>query len=275
MKIGLIAGGGKFPIIFAKAARAKGFSIYAVAHQNETDPLLEEHVDEIRWIYLGQIKKLINFFKSNQVTEAVMMGTIAKAKLFKDLRPDTKAISLIAGMRHTLDDGILRSLAGMLEKEGITIRSSTFLLPNLLAEKGCWTKRKPSRAEKRDITLGWEIAKGIGRLDIGQCVVVEGGSILAVEAIDGTDATIMRGGKLGSGKSAVVKVCKPDQDLRFDIPAIGLETIKTMHLAGANMLVIEAGKAVVFEKEEMIVLADKWKMSIIAMEKPEDITDSW
>ncbi|MFO7559643.1 MAG: UDP-2,3-diacylglucosamine diphosphatase LpxI [Desulfobacterales bacterium] len=275
MKIGLIAGGGQFPIIFAKAARAKGFSIYAVAHQNETDSLLEEYVDEVRWIYLGQIKKLIKFFKSNQVTEAVMMGTIAKARLFKELRPDTKAISLIAGMRHTLDDGILRSLAGMLEKEGIVVRSSTFLLPNLLAEKGCWTKRKPSRTEKRDITLGWEIAKEVGRLDIGQCVVVGGGSILAVEAIDGTDATIMRGGKLGSGNATVVKVCKPDQDLRFDIPAIGLETIKTMHAADVKMLAIEAGKAVVFEKEKMIALADKWKMSIIAMEKSEDITDSY
>ncbi len=273
MKIGLIAGGGQFPIIFAKAARAKGLSIYAVAHQNETDSLLEEHVDEVRWIYLGQIKKLIKFFKSNHVTEAVMMGTIAKAKLFKDLRPDTKAISLIAGMRHTLDDGILRSLAGLLEKEGITIRPSTFLLPNLLAEKGCWTRRKSSRSERGDIALGWEIAKGIGRLDIGQCVVAGSGSILAVEAIDGTDATIMRGGKLGSGNTVVVKVCKPNQDLRFDIPAIGLETIKTMHAAGVNVLVIEAGKAVVFEKEEMIAIADKWKMSIIAIEKPEDIND--
>jgi DUF1009 family protein len=273
MKIGLIAGGGQFPIIFAKAARAKGFSIFAVAHQNETDSLLEEYVDKVRWIYLGQINKLIKFFKSNLVTEAVMMGTIAKAKLFKDLRPDIKAISLIAGMRDTLDDGILRSLAELLEKEGIIIRSSTFLLPDLLAEKGCWTKRKPSRSEKVDIAFGWEIAKGIGKMDIGQCVVVGGGSILAVEAIDGTDATILRGGKLGKGNASVVKVCKPDQDLRFDIPAIGLETIKIMHTAGANALAIEAGRAVVFEKEEMIALADKWKISIIAIEKPEDIND--
>jgi hypothetical protein len=271
MKIGLIAGGGQFPIIFAKAARAKGFSIHAVAHRNETDSLLEEHVDAIRWIYIGQINKLIKFFRSNQVTEAVMMGTIAKAKLFRDLRPDIKAISLIAGMHHTMDDGILRALAGVLEKEGIQVRPSTFLLPNLLAEKGCWTRRKPSRAEKGDIILGWKIAKEVGRLDIGQCVVVEGGSVLADEAIDGTDATIMRGGKLGNGNASVVKVCKPDQDLRFDIPAIGLETIKTMHEAGASVLVIEAGKAVVFEKEEMIALADKRKISIFAMEKPEDI----
>jgi DUF1009 family protein len=273
MKIGLIAGGGQFPLIFARAAREKGMKVYAIAHKTETEPLLEEQVDVIRWIYLGQIKKVISFFKSNQVTQAVMMGTIAKARLFKDLRPDTKAISLIANMRHTLDDGILRSIAALLEKEGITIRSSTFLLPDLLAEQGCWTKRNPTKAEIGDITLGWEIAKEIGRLDIGQCVVVANGSVLAVEAIDGTDATISRGGQLGNQSAVVVKVCKPNQDLRFDIPAIGLETIRTMKDAGVKVLVIEAGKAVVFEREAMIQLADKYKISIVAMANLKDNSD--
>ncbi|MFH2065880.1 MAG: UDP-2,3-diacylglucosamine diphosphatase LpxI [Pseudomonadota bacterium] len=271
MKIGLIAGGGQFPIIFAQAARKKGMSVYAIAHQTETEPSLEEQVDAIQWIYLGQIKKILRFFKSNQVTQAVMMGTIAKARLFKDLRPDTKAISLIAGMRHTLDDGILRSLAMYLETEGVTIMPSTFLVPELLADKGCWTKRKPSRSEIGDITLGWEIAKEIGRLDVGQCVVVANGSVLAVEAIDGTDATISRGGRLGNRNAVVVKVCKPNQDLRFDIPAIGMETIRIMQESGVHVLAIEAGKAVVFEKEAMIQMADKNKISIVALESPDDI----
>jgi len=271
MKIGLIAGGGQFPIIFAKAAREKGMLVYAIAHQTETEPLLEEQVDAIQWIYLGQIKKIIHFFKSNQVTQAVMMGTIAKTRLFKDLRPDTKALSLIAGMRHTLDDGILRSLAKFLEEQGITIQPSTFLVPELLADKGCWTKRKPSGSEISDITLGWEIAKEIGRLDVGQCVVVAKGSVLAVEAIDGTDATISRGGQLGNQNAVVVKVCKPNQDLRFDIPAIGLETIRIMNQSGVKVLAIEAGKAVVFEKEAMIQLADSHKISIVALESPDDI----
>lgn len=271
MKIGLIAGGGQFPLIFARAARKKGMEVYAIAHQTETEPLLEEDVDVIQWIYLGQLKKIIKFFKSNQVNQAVMMGTIAKARLFKDLRPDTKAISLIAGMRHTLDDGILRSLAGVLEKEGITIRPSTFLLPDLLAEKGCWTKHKPSASEIKDITLGWEIAKEVGRLDVGQCVVVASGSVLAVEAIDGTDATIARGGQLGNQNAVVVKVCKPNQDLRFDIPAIGIETIRTMSESGVKVLAIEAGKAVVFERDAMVQLANKCKISIVALDSPEDL----
>lgn len=267
MRIGLIAGGGQFPIIFSKAAKSKGFAIYAVAYNNETDPGLKNHVDTIEWIHLGQINRIIKFFKKNAVSQAVMMGAITKTRMFSDVRPDAKAISLIASMRHTHDDGLLRVFARVLEKEGIKIEASTFLLPDLLAQKGCWTKRKPTRSEKNDIELGWRVAKEIGRLDIGQCVVVGGGSVLAVEAIDGTDATIMRGGRLGKGTAVVVKVCKPDQDIRFDIPAIGVQTIKTMYEAEAEVLVVEAGKAVVFDREEMIHMADEYGIAVIAMEK--------
>ena len=267
MRIGLIAGGGQFPIIFSKAAKSKGFVIYAVAYHNETDPGLKYHVDTIEWIHLGQIKRIIKFFKKNQVSQAVMMGAITKTKMFSDVRPDIKAISLIAGMRHTHDDGLLRGFVTLLEKEGIEIKSSTFLLPDLLAKQGCWTKRKPTRSEESDIELGWKVAKEIGRLDIGQCVVVGGGSVLAVEAIDGTDATIMRGGRLGKGTAVVVKVCKPGQDIRFDIPAIGVKTIKTMVEAGAGVLVVEAGKAVVFDRKEMIDMADKYNIAVVAMEE--------
>jgi DUF1009 family protein len=161
----------------------------------------------------------------------------------------------------------LRGFVKVLEKEGIQIKPSTFLIPELLAETGCWTKRKPSRSDKNDIELGWKLAKEIGRLDIGQCIVVGGGSVLAVEAIDGTDATIKRGGRLGKGAAVVVKVCKPHQDTRFDIPAVGAQTIRTMHEAGARVLGIEAGKAVVFDKKEMIDLADEVGITIVALEK--------
>jgi DUF1009 family protein len=140
-------------------------------------------------------------------------------------------------------------------------------LPDLLARKGCWTERKPTRSEKTDIELGWKLAKEIGRLDIGQCVVVGGGSVLAIEAIDGTDSTIIRGGKLGKGAAVVVKVCKPNQDMRFDIPAVGAQTIKSMHEAGAKVLVVEAGKAIVFDREEMIDLADKLGIAVVGMAK--------
>lgn len=267
MRIGLIAGSGKFPIIFSKAAKSKGYVVCAIAHNNETKPVLKDYVDTIEWIHLGQIKRIIKFFKKNAISQAVMVGAITKTRMFSDVRPDTKAISLVAGIRHTHDDGLLRGFVKVLEKEGIQIQASTFLLPDLLAQKGCWTKRKPYPSEETDIEIGWRLAKEIGRLDIGQCVVVGGGSVLAVEAIDGTDATIIRGGKLGKGTAVVVKVCKPNQDLRFDMPAIGAGTIKTMHEAEARVLVVEAGKAVVFDRQEMIEMADEFGISIIAMDK--------
>lgn len=271
MRIGLIAGSGQFPIIFSKAAKSKGFAVYAVAYLNETDPALEEYVEAIEWMHIGQLKRLIMFFKKNNIGKAVMMGAIKKTKMFSDVRPDIKAITLIAKMRHTHDNGILSGFAEVLEKEGIKILASTFLLPDLLAQKGCWTKRKPARSEKADIRLGWKLAKEIGRLDIGQCVVVGGGSVLAVEAIDGTDATIKRGGKLARGIAVVVKVCKPNQDIRFDVPAVGVQTIKTMHEAGAGALTIEAGKAIVFDRQEMIKLANKHGISIVALDDADGV----
>jgi len=269
MKIGLIAGGGQFPILFSKQAAAKGFAVYAIALANETDPGLSDMVEDMEWIALGQVKKIIRFFKKHQIVDAVMLGTVKKTRIFSDIKPDMKALTMIAGMRHTHDDGMLRAFARGLEKEGIFIRSSTFLLPDLLAPPGCWTNRKPSQSEKADMDLGWHLAKEIGRLDIGQCVVVGGGSVLAVEAIDGTDATIKRGAALGSGTAVVVKVCKPNQDMRFDIPATGVATINTMKDAGARLLVVEAGKTVVFDRDEMISLANQYGICIVGVEDAE------
>jgi DUF1009 family protein len=266
-KIGLIAGSGQFPLLFSEAAKKEGYAVYVVAHLKETDPAIEQNATAVEWVHLGQIKRLIRFFKGNQIDEAVMLGAIKKTRMFRDVRPDTKALALMAGMRHTHDDGLLRAFAGALEKEGITIRPSTMLLPEILARPGCWTRRKPSDEEMTDVTLGLKIAREIGKLDIGQCVVVGGGSVLAVEAIDGTDATILRGGKLGHGKAVVVKVCKPTQDIRFDVPAIGAQTIETMHRANAKVLAVEAGGAVVFDREEMIALADRHDMAIMAVDQ--------
>ncbi|MGD2270393.1 MAG: UDP-2,3-diacylglucosamine diphosphatase LpxI [Desulfobacterales bacterium] len=267
MKIGLIAGSGQFPILFSKKAKSKGFDIYAIAFHNETDPNLKGQVDAIQWLHLGQLKRLIKFFHRHEVKQAVMMGAVRKTRMFKDVRPDLKAMAAVFGLENTHDDGILRSFARILEDEGIQVKASTFLLPELLAAEGCWTHRKPSRAETADIELGWKLAKAIGRLDIGQCIVVGGGSVLAVEAIDGTDATIRRGGRLGNGTAVVVKVCKPDQDKRFDVPAVGSQTIATMHESNARALAIEAGRAVVFDRQEMIALADSHDISIVALSK--------
>jgi len=265
-RIGLIAGSGQFPIIFSKIAQASGYDVYAVAHHKETAPDLAAHVKAIRWVHLGQLKRMLRFFKDHDISEAVMMGAINKTRMFTDVRPDSKALSLVFQMHHTHDDGLLRAFAGLLEKEGVRILAATGLLPEMLARPGCWTRRKPNRGEMADVKLGWQLAKEIGRLDIGQCIVVGGGTVLAVEAIDGTDATIKRGAGLGRGNAVVVKVCKPNQDQRFDIPAIGTGTIETMHKFGARVLAVEAGKAVVFDRSEMISMADECAIAIVALE---------
>jgi len=194
-----------------------------------------------------------------------MAGAIKKTKMFTDVKPDIKALSMMIGMRHTHDDAILRAFAGILEKEGITIMPSTFLLPELLAKEGYWTKKRLTKDQKKDVEFGWEIAKKIGELDIGQCVVIGGGSVLAIEAMEGTDATIKRGGELGKGNAVVVKLCKPNQDTRFDIPAVGVNTIITMISNEVKVLAIEADRTIAFDKEEMINIADNAGICIIAL----------
>lgn len=269
--IGLIAGGGQFPLIFARRAAARGYRVVAAAYHGETDAALTDDVAAIEWFYLGQLGRLIRFFKTHGVGEAVMMGRITKTRMFTDVRPDAKAIGLLVRLRHTHDDGLLRTFAGALEAEGIQVRAATFLLPEMLAPAGCWTRRRPGRSEMADLRLGWDIAREIGRLDIGQCVVVGGGSVLAVEAIDGTDATLRRGGALGKGEAVAVKVCKPNQDLRFDMPAVGVDTVACMHAAGIRALAVEAGRAVVFDRAEMIALADRHGIAILGWPEEERV----
>lgn len=264
MNIGIIAGGGQFPILFAKKAKIKGYNTHAIGFHSDTDKSLSSHVDEFQLIYIGQLNKLIKFFNKHNVSQVVMLGSINKVNVFKDIRPDLKALSLIAKKIRTHDDSALTTFADFLSKEGIEVLPSTFLLPELLSPKGCWTQKKPDKGQLNDIKLGWEIAGEIGRLDIGQSVIISDGSVIAVEAIDGTDETIKRGGKLsGSGKCVLVKRSKPNQDLRFDLPSTGSTTIEMMHQSGVNVLAIEAGNSLSFDREEMIALADKYKISIV------------
>lgn len=268
--IGLIAGGGQFPLLFTQKARANGYQVIGVGFRSETDPKLAQLTHRFEWLYLGQLGKLIRYFKSHGVTRALLMGSISKANIFKDIRPDLKALAFIAKTAGTHDDNILSSFADLLEKHGITLVPSTFLLPELVSPKGCWTKRKPDKAEKKDIQQGWKLAKAVGRLDIGQCLVISNGTVLAVEAIDGTDATIERGGRLSRGNGAtVVKLSKPNQDLRFDLPSSGCTTIETMHRSGVDVLVLEAGKSLSFDREKMIALADQYNICITAVTEDE------
>ena len=262
-RIGLIAGSGQFPLLLAKAAAKRGLDVFTVAYINEADPALAHLSQKIQWLHLGQIKRLIKFFRQHQINRAVMLGAVRKTRLFTDVKPDMKAIAMIAGMQHTHDDAIMRAFADTLEKEQIRIEPSTQLLPELLATEGVWTRRKPSRAEKQDIAMGFQIARKIGSLDIGQSVVVGGGSTLAVEAMEGTDATIERGGRLGNGEAILVKVCKPNQDFRFDVPSVGAQTIETMIRCNVRALAIEAQRTVVFDRSEMIRMADENNIAII------------
>ncbi|MCG8564463.1 MAG: UDP-2,3-diacylglucosamine diphosphatase LpxI [Desulfobacterales bacterium] len=266
MNIGLIAGGGQFPRLFAQRAKAEGYKVIAAGFKSDTDPDLVNDVAEFKWLYLGQLNKLLKYFKKHGVTQAVMLGSIEKVSIFKDIRPDLKALAFIAKTRKTHDDNVLSSFAELMKEEGIEIMSSTFLLPELLSPQGCWTRRKPDEAELKDIQQGWRLAKAIGDLDIGQCIVIGNGSVLAVEAIDGTDATIARGGDLSKGDGAVVvKLSKPNQDLRFDVPASGRDTIQTMVDHQCTVLALESGKSLSFDREEMIRLADEHKISIVAL----------
>ena len=263
--IGLIAGNGRFPIIFAENARQLGYTVSAVAHIGETEPELEKHVEKIHWIKIGQLNKLIQAFKSDGVRHAVMLGGIKKTHVFTTVRPDLRVLAMAGRLRLWKDDAILREFAAELEQEGIQICESTFGLSGILVEEGPLTKRRPTKKEWADVRYGWEIAETIGRLDIGQCVVVKDRVIVAVEAVEGTDKAIRRGGELAGNGTVVVKRCKPQQDLRFDLPAVGPRTIETMKAVLASVLAIEAGKSVLLDRQEMIRQADRAGIAVVGI----------
>lgn len=264
--LGLIAGGGAFPLKVAQAAKARGHRVAAVAHEGETDPSLANLTDSIAWIRLGQLGRLIKSLKKAGVSRAVMAGTITKKRMFQDIRPDVRAISLAARLAVFHDDDILRAVTAELSREGIEIVSPTVYLPELLAPPGILSRRRPSKAEREDIAFGWRIAKELGRLDIGQCVVVRNKTVLAVEAIEGTNEAVRRGGRLAAEKAVVVKVCKPTQDTRFDLPSVGLNTVKVMEEVKASVLAVEAGKTLIFDRMEMTAEADRLGMVIASLE---------
>lgn len=268
--LGIIAGSGTFPLLVARSARKAGLRVVAIAHEGETDPALEQETDTIVWIRLGQLGQLIRNLKKHGVRYAVMAGAIKKKRMFENVLPDLKGLSLMSRLVIFHDDDILRAVARELAKEGIEIVSSTTHVPELMAPAGILTRRKPSKTEKADMAFGWRIAKELGRLDIGQCVVVRRKTVLALEAIEGTDETILRGGRIGREKTVVVKVSKPNQDLRFDVPSVGVGTVKMMSEVKASVLVVEAEKTLLFDRKEMIHLADEKGIAIVSLEEKEE-----
>jgi len=241
----------------ARAARDRGFVVVAVAHRGETDPALAGLVDRIHWIYVGQLGKIIRIFKSAGVTRTLMAGGINRGRLFKHFRPDLKALNLIRRVGAGQDDRLLRAVAAELEAEGIAVAPATLFLEELLAPPGLLGRHRPTPEQLQDIEFGFQIAKEIGRLDIGQCVVVHRQVVVALEAVEGTDETIRRGGRLAGPGAVVVKVCKPGQDLRFDLPAVGADTISVMQEVKAAVLAVEAGKTLIFDRAEMLSQADR------------------
>lgn len=266
-KIGIIAGGGQFPYLFADAAKKAGRQVVIIGHKGETHPELEKIADSFCWIKLGQLGKILKFFKNEDVHEAVFLGTITKTRIFRDAIPDFKALTLWNKIDIKQDDAILRAIAGELEKQNIKVLESTLYLKDLLFPAGVLTKKKPSTEQQRDIEFGWNMAREMGKLDIGQCVIVRNQTVLAVEAIEGTDAAIKRGGALGKEKAVVVKVKKPNQDFRFDLPATGVRTIETMHEVRARVLAVEAGQSLLFDKEAVIEQANRAGIVVVGVEE--------
>jgi hypothetical protein len=273
--IGLVAGGGQFPLLFARAADKRGRKVIAIAHLNETSRELEDEAEKTCWVKLGQLGKILKFFKNNGVKEVVFAGTITKTRMFKDVFPDIKGLTLWNKIDIRQDDAILRAVASAFEKEGIQVLASTIYLGYLFFPQGVLSRKKPNSKEIEDIRFGWKIARGIGGLDIGQCVVVKDRSVLAVEAIEGTDAAILRGGGLANGGAVVIKLRKPGQDFRFDLPATGTKTIETIVRSGCTVLAVEAGQSLLFDREEMISAADKAGIVVVGVREEQDKSLNW
>lgn len=263
--IGLIAGDGQFPILFAEGVKKDGLRVVAVGLKDITNPILNDYVDKLHWIRVGQLGGLIKALKSEKIKKVVMAGKVPKTLMFTKIRPDIRAVSLYIKLKDRKDDSILLGIVSELEKEGIMVEEPTKYLSYLLADKGIITKKRPTKNEMKDIEFGFAIAKEMGRLDIGQTVVVKDRAVLAVEAIEGTDEAIKRGGELGRNGVVVIKAAKPKQDMRFDAPVVGLNTIKTLKEVKAKALAVEAGKTILIEKEEMLKMANSEGLSIIGI----------
>jgi len=264
--LGLIAGDGRLPAEIARAARDRGSRVLAVAFRGLSDPNLASQVDALHWLHLGEVEKLLAIFAEADVRDLVMAGKVSKEHLYRDravLRPDRRALEILAALPDQGDDAVLGALATALEAEGLALHSQAELAPGLVAGPGVLGACSPSASQRADISFGWPIAKAIGALHIGQTVVVEQGSVLAVEALEGTDAAIRRGGRLGTGGACVVKVARPGQDLRFDLPAIGLGTLAAMVEAKVSALAFEAGSSLILDREELVRRADEQQIALV------------
>ncbi|MGH7936458.1 MAG: LpxI family protein [Chthoniobacterales bacterium] len=261
--LGIIAGSGVYPLVLADAARVAGVKkIVVVAFTNETSPDINNRADEIEWLRVGQLGRLLTFFKSAELRHAIMAGQIAPGNLF-NLRPDLKAMFLLARLKERNAASIFGAVADQLAEIGVELLPATTFLEHLLAPNEHIAGPKLKEREAADVDFGFGIAKQLSALDVGQTVVVKNGTVLAVEAFEGTNEAIRRGGSLGRKNAIVVKVTKPDQDMRFDVPVIGLETLRVAAEAKVRAIAVEAGRTLLLEKAALIDLAERSKISLV------------
>lgn len=264
-KIGLVAGSGQFPHLFVKGAKGAGYKVVVIGIKGHTDTSLVKETDNFHWIKLGEFTRLLNIFRKEEIREAVMAGKIPQKVVLRDLSLDPLAFRLYRTLKDKQPGAILGAIVEEMEKRGIRLLDSVTFLSSFLPDKGVLTMRAPTRDENMDIEYGTKIAREIARLDVGQTVVVKDKAVLAVEAIEGTDEAIRRAGRFSSKGLVVVKVARPNQDMRFDIPVIGPDTVKTMKEIGATTLAIESKKTLLLDREEIIRLADSSSISIVAI----------
>lgn len=263
MKFGLIAGNGNFPFLVVEGARKAGASLAVVAIREETDRAIEQVAEKVIWVGIGQLGKMISFFKKEGVDKAMMAGQVKHVQIFSGAFPDWRMAKMLYNLPRRNTDALIGGIADELGKDGIELIDSTFFMQDHLAAEGVLSRRKPSETERANIVYGLHIAGEIARLDLGQTIVVRASACVAIEAMEGTDACIRRAGELARGKLTVVKVAKPNQDMRFDVPVVGVPTVQTMIAAGATCLSITPGKTLVFEREKMLKLADDNKICIV------------
>ena len=262
--LAIIAGNGVYPRLLANAARKAGVKkIVAAAFTDETDQVLQQHVDVLEWMRVGQLGRLLKFFRGQAVHHAIMAGQIAPRNLF-DLRPDLKAVMLIGKLKQRNAESIFAAVGDELAKINVDLLPATTFLEDSLAQPGSIAGPQLSPRQELDVDLGWNVAKEIARLDIGQTIVVKNGTIVAVEALEGTNEAIKRGGTLARENAVMVKVSKPNQDMRFDVPVIGVETIRIAAKAGVRVIAVEAGKTLLLERDAVIELAAQSKISLVA-----------
>jgi len=275
---GLIAGNGRFPFLVLEGARSQGIEMAVIALKEEASPELEKIAKRLHWVSLGELSKTIELLQQEGVTQAVMAGQVKHNKIFSAIRPDWKLAKLLFSLPRKNTDALIGAVARVLEGEGIRLVDSTIFLKPLVPEPGLLTRRAPSPHEAEDIAYGIGVARQIARMDIGQTVVISDRACVAVEAMEGTDETIARAARITGGKPlVVVKVSKPGQDMRFDVPVVGLPTIEQMKSAGATALAVDAGRTLLFDREKLIELADASGIAIeavpaAAMTEPKDAT---